>query len=641
MYYYEVLLGVARHWKTASFTYSSLEKIETGKLVRVPFGARKKIGIITSVVKKPSFKTKAVLAILDEKLPRNTQKFYSWYARYYEITEGEAISQVIPEYLTVKRKSVKKTEQITHPSQELKPLSPKQKELYSAVKANEKPVILHGITGSGKTRIYTHLIADVLTSGKDVLLLYPEIALTSQIVSEIRLNAPVFVFHSQLTHAERSALWYQIIGSHEPVVIIGPRSSLFLPYINLGLILIDEAHETTYKQDSHPRYHGLYVAAGLANAHSAKLVMGSATPPITETSHILERGGVLLCLHEKAIEHKQKTQLHVVDMKNRQQFKTHDLFSDTLLAQISAALEGKKQVLLFLNRRGTSQLVLCGSDTCDWVAECPGCELTLTYHHDKYLLICHTCGKRFPMPAQCPVCMQAISLKSLGSKAVVDMAKKLFPAATIARYDSDSDINESFNETYEQIKAGSVDILVGTQQLVKGLDLPKLAVIGLLNSDLSLRFPDFSSDERTFQLITQAMGRVGRGHTAGHIVLQTYQKQNPVLIAAMNEDWHGFMKSELEARKLHQLPPFSFIAKLIVRDLSEVKAIKIAQKFSDSLAGVKNLTVEGPVPSFHFKRGKYYYIQLHLKSSSRRILLEALKDAPDGTFFDLDPVSLL
>lgn len=639
MRYYEVALGVKRHWKSATFTYASEQEIAPTTLVRVPFGRQKKIGFITSVVKKPSFDTKEILKVLDDRIPNQTVAFLEWYQQYYGLGYGQAVAQIVPEYLT----ATKKTAQLTgsYNVKDSVDLSPAQLQAANEVRSTQKPSVLHGITGAGKTRLYIHLLQQTLKEKKNVLLLYPEIALTSQIVTELSRHARVAVFHSQLTDAERSKLWYTVLESNEPHVVVGPRSVLFMPHKNIGLIIIDEAHETTYKQENEPRYHALYVAAGLSNSHRAKLVLGSATPPISETERILQSGGNLVCLHEKAIKSATNTKLSVVDMKDKKLFRQHTIFSDLLIREVSQALVQNKQSLLFLNRRGTSKLVLCSSDTCDWVAECAHCELALTYHHDDNTLMCHTCGRRNRMPTDCPVCSSALSLKSLGSKAIVEEASRIFPGARIARYDSDTSFEESFNESYQQIIDGSIDILIGTQQLIKGLDLPKLAVIGLVNSDLSLRFPDYSSDEHTFQLITQAIGRVGRGHTQGSVVVQTYQSNNPVLKDAVAEDWHSFRDKELIERRMHGFPPYSFIGKIIFREKTFTKAMGLANKYKKQLAPLTEIIAEGPVTSFHHKRGQFYYVQLHLRSSSRKELLKAARLAPDTAMFDLDPITLL
>ncbi len=639
MRYYEVALGVKRHWKSATFTYAHDEIIPVHTLVRVPFGKQKKIGYVTAVVKKPPFATKELVTGYNATISNETVAFLDWYRQYYGLGLGQALAQLFPDYLT----ATKKVAELIGPtdSSTVLELTTAQKQAVKELYSTQKPSVLHGITGAGKTRVYLELLKKTLKQKKNALLLYPEIALTSQIVTELSKHAKVAVFHSQLSDAERSKLWYTVLESKEPHVVVGPRSALFLPHKNLGLIIIDEAHETTYKQENDPRYHALYVAAGLSNSHNAKLVLGSATPPISETERVLQSGGNLVCLHEKAIREIVETKMSVIDMKDRTQFKRHPIFSNTLINEVSEALQQKKQSLLFLNRRGTSKLVMCSSDSCEWVAECASCELALTYHHDENTLVCHTCGRKTSMPTGCPVCSSALTLKSLGSKAIVEEVAHLFPGARLARYDSDTSFEESFNESYEAIVNGSVDILIGTQQLIKGLDLPKLAVIGLVNSDLSLRFPDYSSDERTFQLVTQAIGRVGRGHTYGSVIVQTYQSHNPVLRDAIAGDWHSFREKEHHDRREHGFPPYSFIGKVIFRESSYNKAINSANAYKKLLSDVSGIVIEGPVPSFHHKRGRFYYVQLHLRAKSRKVLLQATRHAPDSALFDLDPITLL
>ncbi len=639
MWYYEVAIGAKRHWKSATFTYASDQEVPLNTLVRVPFGRQKKIGYIANVVKKPSFETKQLIRVYDDKISAESVAFFDWYRQYYGLGFGQVVTQMLPDYLTATKKTSGfiGAEKLSADVN----LSKQQKQAALEIAETTKPTVLHGITGSGKTRLYIHLLLQTLKKNKNVLLLYPEIALTSQIVTELSKHARIAVFHSQLTDAERSKLWYAVLESTEPHVVVGPRSILFLPHKNIGLIIIDEAHETTYKQENEPRYHALYVAAGLSNSHGAKLVLGSATPPVSETERILQSGGNLVCIHEKAIQSSISTKMAVIDMKDRSQFRQHPIFSDTLIREVALALQDKKQSLLFLNRRGTSKLIICSSESCDWVAECTNCELALTYHHDGNTLVCHTCGRKSKMPTDCPICSSAISLKSLGSKAIVEEAARIFPGARIARYDSDTSLEDSFNESYEKIMEGSIDILIGTQQLIKGLDLPNLSVIGLVNSDLSLRFPDYSSDERTFQLITQAIGRVGRGHTPGSVIVQTYQANNPVLKAAIAQDWHSFRDKELIDRRLHHFPPYSFIGKIIFREKSYVKALQVAERYKQTISVLPEITLEGPLPSFHHKRGQFYYVQLHLRAPSRKVLLQAARVAPDSAFFDLDPITLL
>lgn len=638
MYYYEIGLGVDRHWQSGVFTYSHEAVLKPGTVVRVPFGNKKKHGVILGAVKKPAFNLKLVDSIYDIKLNSATTQFINWYTHYYAASPAQAYSQFLPGYLTAKIQN--HVEKYTEKHEDVPMLSAKQEEALNNIRQSSKPVVLHGITGSGKTRIYTHLLLEQINNGKDALLLFPEISLTAQIVQEMQKYAETLVFHSQLTNSERSKLWYEIANSKKPKIIIGPRSALFLPHRDIGIVIIDEAHESSYKQENDIRYGSIYSAAGLCNAHKARLVLGSATPPISETKHIIDRGGKLVCLHDKALADTVHREISVIDAKNRKLFSKNAVVSDELLLAIEKTIQNKEQTLLFINRRGTAKLVLCSSDTCEWQAECERCDLPLTFHHDSHTLLCHTCGRKQSMPTICPVCSSKTTLKSFGSKAIVDDIAKLFPHARIGRFDSDTEKAESFMENYSDIKAGSIDILIGTQQLVKGIDLPKLATIGILNADLSMHFPDYSTDERTFQLITQAMGRVGRGHTEGAVILQTFQPTNPTITYAINEDWHGFSEKELHERKEHGFPPFSFYAKVIFRDKSYEKAYKKATE-SIPLLTQKNVHIDGPIPSYIAKKNGVFFVQLLLKSNSRNILLSSLVNTPPESIVDIDPASLL
>lgn len=636
MYYFEIGVGVERHWKSAVFTYASHEKLSIGEIVRVPFGASRRIGLVLKVVSKPRFETKEVYQRLDLLLPANTQFFMAWFSAFYGLTDGELYAQFLPKYVTKRKNPTKKL----YNNNISISLTSSQKEAVQLLQNTTKPVVLQGVTGSGKTRVYCHLITTTLQQGKNALVLYPEISLTSQLVTELEKIATVLVFHSHLSPKERSDLWQEVASATDPVIIAGPRSALFLPHKNLGLIVVDEAHEGSYKQESDIRYNGLLVAGGLARAHSARLVLGSATPPLSETELILRTGGSVVRMKEKAITSTYTTDVETIDMKNRSLFKKHPLLSDQLLSSVQYALESGKQSLLFLNRRGTAKLLFCKS--CDWQLDCTSCDLPMTYHHDLHKMICHTCGRTSSVLSSCPDCNKETTMRSFGSKALVEEVKKIFPSASIARFDSDNSKEESFNQNYQEIISGKIDILIGTQQLTKGIDLPNLHTVGVLQADLSLHFPDYTSNERTFQLLSQITGRVGRGHGSGKVFIQTYQPNNPVLQLALKEDWNSFRTNELRDRKKHDFPPFMFNSKLIIREKTLKKATTKADGVVKTLSALKlPIRVAGPLPSFQPKRGGYYYMQIHLSSAKRSSILKACEHIPDWVIKDLDPSTLL
>jgi primosomal protein N' (replication factor Y) len=636
MYYFEVGVGVERHWKSAVFTYASDEKLSIGEIVRVPFGTTKRTGLVLTAVPKPAFTTKKIYDRLSVSLSENTQSFIHWFSSFYGITDGEAYAQFLPRYIT-KQKLVHRESSIKSMNNSLN--SPQKKAL-QALRETARPVVLQGITGSGKTRVYTRVITDTLKGGRNALVLYPEISLTSQLVRQLEQITTVFVFHSHLTSKERSTLWLQVANAEQPIIIAGPRSALFLPHTNLGLIVVDEAHEVSYKQESDIRYNGLLVAGGLARSHQARLILGSATPPINETELLLRNGGSVIAMNEKAISSDYVTEMHIIDMKNRLLFKKHPLLSDQLLSSIHYALESNKQSLIFLNRRGTAKLLFC--ESCSWQFECLSCDLPMTYHHDLHKMICHTCGRKSSVIAACPDCNEETSMRSFGSKALVEEVKKLFPTATIARFDSDNSKDESFNQNYDDVISGKIDILIGTQQLTKGIDLPHLHTVGVLQADLSLHFPDYTSNERTFQLLSQIAGRVGRGHGSGRVFIQTYQPNNPVIQLALKEDWDGFKSTELVERKKHNFPPYIFRSKLIIREKTLQKSTAKAEKVLKSISALQlPIEIDGPLPSFQSKKGGYFYMQIHLSSTKRAHILKACTHVPDWVIKDLDPSTLL
>jgi len=639
MRYYEIGVGVERHWKSAVFTYSSESPLAVYEFVRVPFGKLKKPGIVLREVKKPTFVAKPVMSSFGVAAEKETLDFMRWFKEFYGIQNSQLYGQLLPSFIGNHSDQAQHTDDRGHEKPD-NTLSPAQQKAFGAIVKSDTPTILRGITGAGKTRIYIELIKKTIDGGKNVLFLYPEISLTTQLTEEIRKHVPALVFHSNMTNKERSELWHKVAAAEEPTVVAGPRSALFLPHKNLGIVIVDEAHEQSYKQDNDVRYSGLLVAGGLAKAHSAKLLLGSATPPVNETELVLKNGGTIVELTEKAITSDYSRNVHISDLKDADQFKKHPLLSDKLIESMGKNIKANKQTLLFINRRGTAKLLLC--EACEWQSECEHCDLPMTYHHDTHQMICHTCGNKAQPMTMCPDCGEKTAIRSLGSKALVEEVKKLFPAATIARFDSDNAKSDSFAERYSEVHSGGVDILIGTQQLAKGLDLPKLKTVAVLQADLSLHFPDYSSNERTFQLLSQVIGRVGRGHGDAEVYVQTYQPNNPVIQQAIDEDWTTFRKNELKERSVHRFPPDYFIAKLLFREKTYEKAQAAAEETAKKIQKSSiEVAVDGPLPSFYGKRGGYYYVQIHLKSKKRSALLSACKLAPAATIQDLDAATLL
>jgi primosomal protein N' (replication factor Y) len=639
MRYYEIGVGVERHWKSAVFTYSSETTLAVHEIVRVPFGKVKKPGIVLREVKKPTFVAKPVMSSFGVAAEKETLDFMRWFKDFYGVQNSELYGQLLPNFIG--NHSAKDTSSKEHSDKRPdNTLSTAQQKAFDAIVKSDTPTVLRGITGAGKTRIYIELIKKTVDEGKSVLFLYPEISLTTQLTEEIKKHVPALVFHSNMTNKQRSELWHQVAAAKGPTVVAGPRSALFLPHKNLGIVIVDEAHEQSYKQDNDVRYSGLLVAGGLAKVHGAKLVLGSATPPINETELVLKNGGSIVELTEKAIASDYSRKVHISELKDTDQFKKHPLMSDKLIESMGKNIKSSKQTLLFINRRGTAKLLLC--EACEWQFECEACDLPMTYHHDIHRMVCHTCGNKQQPVNMCPECGEKTTIHSLGSKALVEEVSKLFPAAKIARFDSDNTKSDSFAERYNEVHSGLVDIVIGTQQLAKGLDLPKLKTVAVLQADLSLHFPDYSSNERTFQLLSQVIGRVGRGHGDAEVYVQTYQPNNPVIQQAIGEDWTKFRENELKERSVHKFPPDYFVAKLLFREKTYDKAQTAADKTASRIRkSTVDVLVDGPLPSFYGKRGGYYYVQIHLKSKKRSALLTACKLAPTTAIKDLDAATLL
>jgi primosomal protein N' (replication factor Y) len=448
--------------------------------------------------------------------------------------------------------------------------------------------------------------------------------------------------HSNLTPAARRKAWQHILAQQAPHIVIGPRSALFTPLHNIGLIVIDEAHDQAYKQEQTPYYQASRVAAKLAELHHAQLVLGTATPPITDYYTFYEKKLPIIPMTSSAIEsiHAEPS-IVIVDQKDRGLFTRSPWLSTPLIAAIEENINSGEQSLIFLNRRGTARVVLC--QACGWQALCPRCDLPLTYHGDTHLLQCHTCGFHQPAFSGCPDCdSPEIIFKSIGTKSLIDELHRLFPDARLLRLDSDNTKSESLGSNYGSIHSGEVDIIVGTQMIAKGLDLPLLNLVGIVAADTSLSFPDYTSEERTYQLISQVKGRVGRGHRAGRIILQTYQPESPTLATALRSDYLAFYQTQLLERKQFGFPPFYFMLKLTCDRASSRSAQKAAEDLAAQLRKtVSGIEIIGPSPSYSEKRNNRYYWQLIIKAKQRAHLIEVIHHLPANWSYDIDPSHLL
>ncbi|HEY5442439.1 MAG TPA: primosomal protein N' [Candidatus Saccharimonadales bacterium] len=645
MYYYFVWVRSARYHGKEALTYSSAQRLATGTIVEVELQREPVLGVISGPTDQPRFQTKPMSRIFElPPVPSHLLKLSKWLMEYYPAPLGIMTQQLLPAKLSDKQLAAFSPPKFILPdSSDLPPLTNEQQMALQAMTETDS-YLLHGTTGSGKTRIYIELASRAIKHGKSALILTPEISLTSQLSESFRqiFGERVTVLHSQQAPAERQQAWLTCLQSKEPLIVVGPRSALFAPVAKLGLIVLDEAHEAAYKQEQAPQYQTGRVAAYLSQSVRASLVLGSATPAVSDYYLAKQKSKPMIRLTQLAqADAHPATEIVIVDRKEHNLFSRSSYLSLPLIKAVEGALGRREQTLLYLNRRGTARLVMC--EECGWQASCPHCDVPLTYHGDHHQLRCHSCNYHTTVPSSCPVCGHAsVIFKTAGTKAIVDEVQRLFPQARVARFDTDNARAERFEQHYESVREGEVDILVGTQLLAKGLDLPHLSTLGILLADTSLYLPDFSAQERTFQLVSQVLGRIGRGHVAGRAIIQTYHPDHPVLQAAISGDYQTFYEQELASRRQFLFPPFCYLLKLTVRRASIKSAETAALKLqADIEASGAHVRVEGPAPSFYERLQNKYQWQLVIKARQRAELLKIIDRLPSGWSYDLDPLDLL
>lgn len=467
-------------------------------------------------------------------------------------------------------------------------------------KAQKRPVLLHGVTGSGKTEIYMQLIEHVIMAGKQAIVLVPEISLTPQIMERFisRFGKRVSVTHSRLSLGERLDQWRKARDG-EISIIIGPRSALFMPFSNLGVIVMDECHESSYISDVTPKYHTREVARKLSELTGALLVMGSATPDI-DSYHRAVTGEFLLLQLKERTKGSRLPEVFVTDMRKELENGNRSAFGLPLQQAIRENLEKGQQTMLFLNRRGYSTFVSCRK--CGEALTCPSCNVSYTYHASDKALVCHYCGKEVPVPKTCPSCgSHYIRYFGTGTQKIEEETRRLFPEASVLRMDADTTTGKNGHaRILELFGKGKADILIGTQMIAKGHDFPNVTLVGILAADLSLNLGTYQAAETCFQLITQAAGRAGRGELAGRVFIQTYQPENHAIRMAAAQDYEGFYQEEILLRQAMEYPPFSHIFSVLITGEMEQEVILAAQRlgaYMNHYAERAGCTVVGPAPA--------------------------------------------
>lgn len=551
------------------------------------------------------------------------------------------------------------TEEFTQ--SEKKTLNPGQekalKEILEMSQSPEKkPILLHGITGSGKTEVYLQAVEEIVAQGKSAIITVPEISLTPQTLHRFKsrfahLPGSVAILHSLLSSGERFDEWHAI-REGKARIVIGPRSAIFAPVKDLGIIIVDEEHDASYKQESSPRYHGRDLAVLRAHMEKACIVLGSATPSL-ETIHNVDIGKYALSELPERADGQELPLIRILDMKSEGKNKSGpQILTERLRMAIEQRLEKGEQVILLLNRRGFARSLQCPD--CGHVMSCLHCALPLTYHKTDDRLLCHMCGYKSLTPKVCPECKSAnILLQGYGTQKVEEFLKNTFRQARITRIDADvAKRKNAVRDILNQFRAKKIDILLGTQMIAKGLDFPNVTLVGVLNADLGLHVPDLRASERTFQLLTQVAGRAGRGKIDGEVIIQTFTPQSPALQFARRHDSDGFAEQELEIRQAFNLPPFSHMALLTVRsqheNLAEFAMNTLSTRLKKATEGT-SIEVSEPLPAPIPKAHGQFRFQITLKAPTARQLSRLLKstiqEAQLGdditTVIDIDAMTFL
>lgn len=484
------------------------------------------------------------------------------------------------------------------------------------INSDDKMFLLKGVTGSGKTEVYMKLVERVLLEEKSAIILVPEIALTPQMIERFkgRFGVNVALFHSKLSDGERFDEWFRV-KEGKSKVIVGARSAIFLPAKNLGLIIIDEEHENTYKSEQNPKYQTKEVAEYLSELKGCKVILGSATPSI-ETYYRALTGEMKLLELNSRVDNKAMPPMKVIDMRNELKGGNKSLFSRELFIAIQERLKRKEQIILFLNRRGFSTFVSCRS--CGYVFKCDECDISMTYHKNG-LLICHYCGKTKREPRECPKChSKYVKFFGAGTQRVEEEVKKYFNNVRILRMDVDTTRDKhSYERIYNTFKNGEADILIGTQMVSKGLDFKNVTLVGILAADMSINIPDYRAAERTFQIITQVAGRAGRGDKQGEVLIQTYTPQHYSLQYAVNYDYEGFYEKEFTVRAMMKYPPFGKL--LLINGTSKKEELlknfmhKITMMIKPLVESCLDIEILGPIPCMISKLKENYRWQIVIK----------------------------
>lgn len=498
---------------------------------------------------------------------------------------------------------------------------------YTIINSDDNNFLIHGVTGSGKTEVYLQLVDHYIKKDMEAIILVPEISLTPQTIDRFqgRFGKNIAVLHSKLNVSERADQW-RLIKNKKVKIVVGARSAIFAPFENLGIIIIDEEHETSYKSDKNPKYNAIEIAKFRAKYNNAKLILGTATPSIKTMADSF-RGEIKILKLKNRVNQNKLPHISIVDMREELKSNNFSMFSNLLKTKIEAALEKKEQIILFLNKRGHTSFVFCRS--CGFVHKCDACDVAMTYHKSKNRLICHYCGRTGLKTNKCINCGSPfIKEYGAGTEMLEEETRRIFPNSIVFRMDSDSVSNKGdYDKVYRMMKNNEIDILIGTQMLAKGLDFPNVSVVGIVSADISLNIPDFRANEKTFGLLTQVAGRAGRGNTEGDVIIQTYNPDNFAILDAANNNFDHFVMVEMQERKKFNYPPFVKLLNINLSSLNRSYAIQIGQKIMLKINSIlrKNnksvIELTGPTPSLIERINNRYRFDIIVKSEDKDLLI--------------------
>ncbi len=624
--------------------------VQPGMRVAAPFGPRERIGFITKLADEspvPRHLLRPIRRVLDTApvIAGERWELAEWMARYYGCSLGEALAVMVPSGLRVRSVPAEAPDASAPSSGGAPQMTPHQRRAFEVIEAalrGSRPhtFLIHGVTGSGKTHLYLEAIARTLQQGRSAVCLLPEIALTPQTIDRFRerFGEGVAVWHSRLTARQRGETWRRLAEGRCRIVI-GARSAVFAPVLQPGLFILDEEHESSYKQEDSPRYHTRTVACARARLSGATVLLGSATPSI-ETYYEAVKAKRLLRLPER-VHGRPMPKVDIIDMREEFGARHAGPFSRRLQHAVRQTVERGEQTILLLNRRGFARSAQC--KTCGEVERCARCSVPLIYHAASRRLTCHYCNFQLEPEELCRHCKKGyLRFRGAGTERIESELHRLFPTAAIARMDRDTMAHrDSYRRLHDAVKTQAVNVLIGTQMVAKGHDFPQVTLVGVISADTSLNLPDFRAGERTFDLLTQVAGRAGRGDQPGTVVIQTYCPSHYAIEAAREHDYERFYAQELEMRKQLQLPPFAHLIELTVQGASRQRVEETAERLLAHLrraARGRRISFLGPAPHRIHRLRRTYRSCLIVKGRSVEPMIELLRAALPGRKFHGLPV---